>query len=105
MGWTGEARRTALAGALLAIGALAVGSLGACADGASPGGSSGSGLFDRVAGRGHLRDASAAGVTVFDVDTAADALPLAIGHCHHFGRSAQYVRHEGDAFVYRCVAG
>lgn len=96
MDWAGAARRTALAGLLLAVGAL-----GACADGASSGGS---GLFDRVAGRGHLRNASGAGVTVFGVDTAADALPLAIGHCHHFSRSAQYVRHEGDAFVYRCVA-
>lgn len=105
MGWTGEARRTALVGALLAVGALAVGALGACADGGGSSGASGSGLFDRVAGRGHLRDASAAGVTVFGVDTGADALPLAIGHCHHFSRSAQYVRHEGDAFVYRCVAG
>lgn len=100
MGWTDAVRRSALAGAMLALGAL-----GACADEAGSGGSGGSGLFDRVAGRGHLRDASPAGVTVFGLDTAADALPLAIGHCHHFGRAAQYVRRDGDAYVYRCTAG
>ncbi len=32
-----------------------------------------------------------------------DSLPLAIGHCARFGRSAQWSHAEGDRSVYACV--
>ncbi len=32
-----------------------------------------------------------------------DALPLAIGHCARFGRSAQWSHADGDRSVYDCV--
>ena len=32
-----------------------------------------------------------------------DALPLAIGHCARFGRSAQWSHADGDRSVYNCV--
>ena len=32
-----------------------------------------------------------------------DALPIAIGHCARFGRSAQWSHVDGDRSVYDCV--
>ena len=32
-----------------------------------------------------------------------DALPLAIGHCARFGKSAQWDHADGDRSVYDCV--
>ena len=75
--------------------------LAACAnDGASSRG----GLFDRVAGRGHIQG-DADGAVISGMGSAAEAWPLAVGHCSHFHRSAQYAGRSGDDFRYRCVAG
>ena len=75
--------------------------LAACAG--APQGDRG-GLFDRVAGGGHIHG-DARGVMITGMDNAASALPLAIGHCHHFRLSAQYAGRENGAFRYRCVPG
>lgn len=83
------------------LAATAVLALGACADGgASP---NSGGLFDRFAGRDHVHG-DAERVTITGMDSAAGALPLAIGHCSHFKRSAQYAGRQGDDYIYRCVA-
>ena len=86
-----------------AHGVAAALALGACADNGGGGGNSG-GLFDRLAGGDHVHGDSE-GVTVTGLDSAASALPLAIGHCSHFRKSAQYAGRQGDAYLYRCVQG
>ncbi len=73
-----------------------VGALAACASG-------GPGLFDRSVGADHVHG-DAVGATITGLGSVPEALPLAIGHCSHFGKSAQYARREGDSFVFRCVA-
>ena len=84
--------------AMVIVAALA---LGACADGNS--GNTG-GLFDRFAGGDHVHG-DAERVTITGMDSAASALPLAIGHCSHFKKSAQYAGRNGDDYIYRCVQG
>ena len=74
--------------------------LAACANGAP--GASGGGLFDRLAGGDHVHG-DAERVTITGLDSAASALPLAIGHCSHFRKSAQYAGRSGDDYIYRCV--
>ena len=64
----------------------------------------GGGLLDRVAGR-HIKEGDADHVVLTGLDSAADALPLAIGHCSHFKRSARYTGRQGDDFAYACVPG
>lgn len=78
--------------------------LGACADGGGGGSANSGGLFDRFAGRDHIHG-DAERVTITGMDSAASALPLAIGHCSHFKRSAQYAGRQGDDYLYRCVQG
>ena len=82
--------RIATAGAALALALMIAG----CA---SPDVS----LTDRIAGSRVHGDADR--VTVLQAASAADAFPLAIGHCGHFKRSARYDHKEGDAYVFRCV--
>ncbi len=62
-------------------------------------------LSDRLAGRDRVRgDAEA--VTVSGFASLAEALPLAIGHCARFGRSAQFDRKSDDgAYRFLCVPG
>ena len=86
------------AGAAAATAALA---MGACAGDGSTGQG---GLFDRLAGRGHIQG-DEDGATISGMGSAAEALPLAVGHCSHFHRSAQYAGRSGDDYRYRCVPG
>ena len=62
-------------------------------------------LSDRLAGRDRVSgDADA--VTVRGMGTRVEALPLAVGHCSKFGRSAQFDRKGDDgSYTFRCVAG
>jgi hypothetical protein len=85
----------------LAIGAVAALALAACASNPDD---RGGGLIDRVAGR-HIREGDRAHVVITGVSSAADALPLAVAHCGHVGRSARYAGREGDDFRYTCVPG
>ncbi|MBE7218072.1 MAG: hypothetical protein INR64_06350 [Caulobacteraceae bacterium] len=80
-----------------ALAALAAaGGLAACAsDPNAPG------LFDRAVGDRVHGDASS--VTVTGMGSVPEAFPLAIGHCGHFKKSAQYARRDGAAFVFNCV--
>lgn len=80
-------RTLALAGALLACG---------CASGA--------GLSDRLAGRDRVRG-DAEGVRVSGMGSRLEALPLAVGHCARFGRSAQFDRRLPGGYAFRCVPG
>ena len=93
--------RQAILAAMTAASAAAALALAGCAS--APPGDRG-GLFDRVAGGGHIHG-DARGVTITGMDNAASALPLAIGHCHHFHLSAQYAGRVGDAYRYRCTPG
>jgi hypothetical protein len=53
---------------------------------------------------GHRVRGDGAGAIVH-ADSAADAWPLAIGHCAHFNRSAQFAgRRASGVYAYRCVA-
>ena len=88
--------RTAMV-AMAAVLALPL-ALGACADS----GANSGGLFDRFAGGDHVHG-DAERVTITGLDSAASALPLAIGHCSHFRKSAQYAGRQGDDYIYRCV--
>ena len=81
--------------AILAVAAALA--LGACSTGGDQGG-----LFDRLAGGDHVHG-DAEQVTITGLDSAASALPLAIGHCSHFHKSAQYAGRQGDDYLYRCV--
>ncbi len=66
---------------------------------------SGESLSDRLAGRDRVRG-DADGVAVTGFASRVEALPLAVGHCAKFGRSAQYDRRDDDgAYRFRCVAG
>lgn len=58
---------------------------------------------DRLAGRDRVRG-DAEGVRVFGMASRVDALPLAIGHCAKFGRSAQFVGRVAGGHAFRCVA-
>lgn len=60
-------------------------------------------LTDRLAG-GRVRG-DANGVVVYQAASVVDALPLAIGHCSHFHRSAQYERRAHGGYRFRCVSG
>ena len=64
----------------------------------------GPGLSDRLAGSGRVRG-DADTVTVRGMGSRLDALPLAIGHCAHFGRSAQFAGRVEGGHRFRCVAG
>jgi len=58
-------------------------------------------LTDLVAGDRLHGDASGA---IIKADSAADAWPLAIGHCAHFRRSAQFKSRQAlGVYEYRCV--
>ena len=70
--------------------------LTACASDAS--------FSDRLAGRDRVRG-DADGVRVFGMSSRLDALPLAIGHCAKFGRSAQFTGRVERGYAFRCVAG
>ena len=61
---------------------------------------------DRLAGPDRVRG-DAEQVTVTGLGSRIEALPLAVGHCARFGRSAQFDRRAegGGAYVFRCVAG
>ena len=62
-------------------------------------------LTDRLAGGDRVRG-DAEGVTVTGFTSRVEALPLAVGHCSRFGRSAQFDRKEPDgAYRFACVAG
>lgn len=62
-------------------------------------------LSDRLAGRDRVVGDTDR-VTVNDMGSRVEALPLAVGHCAKFGRSAQFDRKaEFEAYVFRCVAG
>ena len=62
-------------------------------------------LSDRLAGPDRVRG-DAAGVTVTGFGSVAEALPLAVGHCARFGRSAQFDRKDpGGVYRFLCVAG
>ncbi len=95
MSWVPPLRAGAVLAALLSV--------SACASDAPPSGDRG-GLFDRLAGRGHIQG-DENGATISGMGSAAEALPLAVGHCSHFHRSAQYAGRSGDDFRYRCVPG
>ena len=87
----------------LAAALAALLSVSACAGDGVANGDRG-GLFDRLAGRGHIQG-DADGATITGMASAADGWPLAVGHCSHFHRSAQYAGRSGDGFRYRCVSG
>jgi hypothetical protein len=59
-------------------------------------------VSDLIAGDRVQGDAAA--VVVSRTDSLPDALPLAIGHCAHFHRAAQYAGRVADRFRFRCVA-
>lgn len=62
-------------------------------------------LSDRLAGRDRV-GGDVDGVTVRGMGSRVEALPLAVGHCAKFARSAQFDRKADDgAYVFRCVAG
>lgn len=62
-------------------------------------------LSDRLAGRDRVHG-DAETVTVTGFSSRVEALPLAVGHCARFGRSAQFDRKAADgAYLFRCVAG
>ena len=62
-------------------------------------------LSDRLAGRDRVRG-DAEGVVVSGFGSRAEALPLAVGHCARFGRSAQFdTKTPQGAYSFRCVAG
>ena len=81
---------------LAAASALAAALAGCSSNPSSPG------LFDRAVGKNHVQG-DASGVTVTGLGSVPEAFPLAIGLCSRFGKSAQYARKAGDAFVFRCV--
>ena len=61
-------------------------------------------LTDRLAGRDRVRgDRDTVAVSGFG--SVAEALPLAVGHCARFGRSAQFDRKDPDGvYRFRCVS-
>ncbi len=60
-------------------------------------------LSDRLAGPSRVRgDADA--VSVYGMGSRVEALPLAVGHCSRFHKSAQFDRKREDAYAFRCVA-
>ena len=60
---------------------------------------------DRLAGRDRV-SGDAEGIVVRGLGSRVEALPLAVGHCARFGRSAQFDRKDEDgAYRFRCVAG
>ena len=60
-------------------------------------------LTDRLAGARVRGDAD--GVVVRQASSVVDALPLAMGHCAHFHRSAQYDRAVQGGYRFRCLPG
>ena len=80
---------------VLAASALGTGALAGCASDES--------FSDRLAGRDRVHG-DAEGVTVSGFASRVEALPLAVGHCARFGRSAQFdVRTDDGAYRFRCV--
>ena len=66
---------------------------------------SGVSLSDRLAGPDRV-SGDADGVTVRGMGSRVEALPLAVGHCAKWSRSAQFDRKADDgAYMFRCVAG
>ena len=66
---------------------------------------SGVSLSDRIAGSDRV-GGDADSVSVRGMGSRVEALPLAVGHCARFGRSAQFDRKARDgAYLFRCVAG
>ena len=60
-------------------------------------------LSDRLAGAGRVKGDRET-VSVFGMGSRVDALPLAIGHCARYGRSAQFSMRRGESYVFTCVA-
>jgi hypothetical protein len=74
---------------------LAASGLSACASDQS--------LTDRLAGS--RVDGDEGGVSVA-AGSAAEAFPLAVGHCAHFGKSAQFARKLDDGhYRFNCEKG
>lgn len=58
-------------------------------------------LSDMIAGDRVRNDGDAVSI---EAASALDAIPFAIGHCHHYGKSAEYVGSApGGRYRYRCV--
>ncbi len=70
--------------------------LGGCASNES--------FSDRLAGRDRVHG-DADGVTVSGFGSRVEALPLAVGHCARFGRSAQFdAKTDDGAYRFRCTS-
>lgn len=69
--------------------------LGACASDMS--------LSDRLAGSDRV-SGDADGVRVFGMGSRLEALPLAVGHCAKFHRSAQFAGRVPRGYSFRCVS-
>ncbi len=76
--------------------AILVLTLGGCASDVS--------LSDRLAGRDRVHG-TADSVEVSGMGSRAEALPLAVGHCAKFRRSAQFTSKTAEgSYVFACVA-
>ena len=74
--------------------------LGACTLG---GCASDESFSDRLAGHDRVHG-DADGVVVTGFSSRVEALPLAVGHCAKFGRSAQFdARADDGSYRFRCV--
>ena len=61
-------------------------------------------LSDRLAGPDRVHG-DADTVTVTGFSSRVEALPLAVGHCSRFGRSAQFDRKDEAGHHFLCVPG
>lgn len=84
-----------LFGALAALSALA---LAGCGTAGSDANIYGSPMGQRVVGNETY-------VTVSNVWSEMDALPLAEKHCSQFGKAARFTRMEGHRAIFDCVVG
>ena len=61
-------------------------------------------LSDRLAGADRVHG-DRNEVTVSRMGSQVESLPLAVGHCARFHRSAQFARKAGGSYVFSCVDG